>query len=89
MAENYARGRGLYGPPGAWLAGFIKRSTIYGYTQNMKALDLVVSEKKNVVFSIISLWELYVSMETRFLIQPASKPYAGNHVYFIATGLTC
>ena len=32
--------------PGAWLAGFIKRNTIHCYTQNMKALGLVVSEKK-------------------------------------------
>ena len=31
--------------PGAWLAGFIKRTTIHCYTQNMKALGLVVSEK--------------------------------------------
>ena len=32
--------------PGPWLAGFIKRTTIHCYTQNMKALGLVVSEKK-------------------------------------------
>ena len=32
--------------PGAQLAGFIKRTTIHCYTQNMKALGLVVSEKK-------------------------------------------
>ena len=32
--------------PGAWLAGFIKRTTTYSYIQNMKALGLVVSEKK-------------------------------------------
>ena len=31
--------------PGARLAGFIKRNTIYGYKQNMKVLGLVVSEK--------------------------------------------
>ena len=39
----------LLGPfltPGARLAGFIKRTTIYCYLQNMKALGLVVSEKK-------------------------------------------
>ena len=30
---------------GARLAGFIKRNTIYCYTQNMKALGLVVLEK--------------------------------------------
>ena len=33
-------------PWGARLAGFIKRNTIYCYKQNMKALGLVVSEKK-------------------------------------------
>ena len=32
--------------PGAWLAGSIKRTTTHCYTQNMKALGLVVSEKK-------------------------------------------
>ena len=32
--------------PGARLAGFIKRTTIHCYTQNMKALGHVVSEKK-------------------------------------------
>ena len=32
--------------PGARLAGFIKRTTIHCYTQNMKALGFVVSEKK-------------------------------------------
>ena len=31
--------------PGARLAGFIKRTTIHRYQQNMKALGLVVSEK--------------------------------------------
>ena len=30
--------------PGAWLAGFIKRNTTHCYTQNMKALGLVVLE---------------------------------------------
>ena len=32
--------------PGAWLAGFKKRTTIHCYTQNRKALYLVVSEEK-------------------------------------------
>ena len=32
--------------PGARLAGFIKRNTIYCYKQNMKALGHVISEKK-------------------------------------------
>ena len=32
--------------PGARLAGFIKRTIIHCYIQNMKALGLVISEKK-------------------------------------------
>ena len=32
--------------PGAWLLGFIKRTTTHCYIQNMKALSLVVSKKK-------------------------------------------
>ena len=39
-------GAGPVWTPGARLAGFIKRTTIRCYTQNMKALGLVVSEKK-------------------------------------------
>ena len=41
-----APGAGPIWTPGARLAGFIKRTTIHCYTQNMKALGLVVSEKK-------------------------------------------
>ena len=37
--------------PGACLAGFIKRTTIHCYTQNMKALGLIVSEKIFLCFS--------------------------------------
>ena len=37
-------GAGPVWTPGARLAGFIKRTTIHCYTQNMKALGLVVSE---------------------------------------------
>ena len=45
--------------PGARLAGFIKRNTIYCYKQNMKALGLVVLEKKIFyVFPIVCLWDL-------------------------------
>ena len=40
-----APGVGPIWTPGARLAGFIKRTTIHCYTQNMKALGLVVSEK--------------------------------------------
>ena len=41
-----APGAGPVWTTGAQLAGFVKRNTIYCYTQNMKALGLVVSEKK-------------------------------------------
>ena len=45
--------------PGARLAGIIKRTTIHCYTQNIKALGLVVSEKKIFyVFPIVSLWKI-------------------------------
>ena len=40
-------GEGPVWTPGARLAGFIKRTTIHCYTQNMKALGLVVLEKNN------------------------------------------
>ena len=41
------------------MAGFMKRTTRHCYTQNMKALGLVVLEKKIFyVFPIVSLWEL-------------------------------
>ena len=56
------------------MAGFMKRTTRHCYTPNMKALGLVVSEKKIFIcFPIVSLWELSVAMETRVLqnlIQP-------------------
>ena len=52
-------GAGPVWTPKARLAGFIKRTTIHCYTQNMKALGLVVLEKKIFyVFPIVSLWEL-------------------------------
>ena len=41
-----APGAGPVWNTGARMAGFIKRNTIYCYKQNMKALRLVVSEKK-------------------------------------------
>ena len=37
---------GPFFTPGAWFAGFIKRTTIHCYIQNIKALVFVVSEKK-------------------------------------------
>ena len=39
-------GAGPVWTPGAQEAGFIKRTIIHCYTQNMKALGLMVSEKK-------------------------------------------
>ena len=73
-------GAGPVWTPGARLAGFIKRAIIHVhcYTQNMKALGRVVSEKKIFLcfFPIVSLWELSVAMETRVLIQPGLKPHA-------------
>ena len=48
--SHEAPGAGPVWTPGARLAGFIaefiKTTTIHCYTQNMKALSLVVSEKK-------------------------------------------
>ena len=41
-----APGSGPVWAPGAQLAGFIKRTSIHCYTQNMKALGLVVMENK-------------------------------------------
>ena len=46
MFSHDAPGAGPVWTPGARLAGFIKRNTIHCYKQNMKALGLVVSEKK-------------------------------------------
>ena len=41
-----AHGAGPVWTPETWFAGFIKRTTLHCYIQNMKALGLVVSEKK-------------------------------------------
>ena len=46
MVDNDMPGAWPVWTPGARLAGFIKRTTIHCYTQNMKALGLMVSEKK-------------------------------------------
>ena len=68
-------GAGPVWTPGARLAGFIKRTTIHCYTQNMKALGHVVLGKKIFyVLYIVSLWKLSVAMETRVLMQPDPKP---------------
>ena len=46
-----APGAGPVWTPGARLAGFMKRTTRHCYTQNIKALGLVVSEKIFICFS--------------------------------------
>ena len=46
MVDNDMPGAWPVWTPGAPLVGFIKRNTIYCYKQNMKALGLVVLEKK-------------------------------------------
>ena len=43
-------GLGPVWTPGARLTGFIETTTIHCYTQNMKALGLVVLEKKIFIF---------------------------------------
>ena len=67
MGANDPRGGAIFDP----------RGTIHCYIQNMKALGLVVSEKKIFyVFPIVSLWELSVAMETRVPIRHAPKPFS-------------
>ena len=51
VLPHHAPGAGPVWTPGARLAGFIKRTTIHCYTQNMKGLGLVVSEKIFLCFS--------------------------------------
>ena len=51
MADNDAPGAWPILTPGACLAGFIKRVTKHFFTQNIKALGLMVSEKKFFRFS--------------------------------------
>ena len=78
MAANDAPGAGPVWTPWAWLEGFIKRTPIHCYIQNMKALGFLVSEKFIYIyihiFPIACLWELSVPMETRVLIPPGPKP---------------
>ena len=45
LCELMTPGAGPFLTPGAWLAGFIKRTTTHCYIQNIKALSVVVSEK--------------------------------------------
>ena len=81
ITDNEAPGGLACMDPGALLAGFKKMATNRCYTQNMKALGLVVS-KKNIVFfmffPIVILWELSVAMETTILTQSAQKPNTIN-----------
>ena len=71
-----APGAGPVWTPGARLARFMKRTNRHCYTQNMRGLGLVVSEKKIFrCFSIVSLWELSVAMETRVLAQNLTQPF--------------
>ena len=73
MGAYDPRGGAICDPRG--MAGrIIKRTIIHCYTQNMKAMGLVVLEKIFYAFPIASLRELYVAMETRVLIRPGPKP---------------
>ena len=58
MADNDAPGAWPIWTPGSRLAGIIKGLTKHCFTQNMKALGLMVSEKKIFfyVFPSTSLW---------------------------------
>ena len=68
MADDDAPRAGPVWIPGAQLAGFIKRTTIHCYTQNMEALGLVISEKIFFyVFPIVNLWELMTPWAGQFL----------------------
>ena len=64
MVDNDAPEAWPIWTPGAWLAAFIKGITKHCYTQNIKALGLMVSEKKICfMFSpIITLWGLSVAI---------------------------
>ena len=58
MLHNNAPGAWPIWAPGTRLAGFIKGLTKHCFTQNIKGLGLMVSEKKIffTCFPIISLW---------------------------------
>ena len=69
--------------PGSRLTGFIKRTTIHCYTQNMKALCLLVLEQKIFyVFLVASLWELMTPGAEPFLTPGAwlaARIYKEDH----------
>ena len=75
MVDNDAPGVWPIWAQGTRLAGFMKGITKHCYTQNIKALGLMVSEIV-LCFPIITLWELTVAMETRVPIRPGPKPNA-------------
>ena len=61
------------------MAQYMYRIISHCHIPNIKAVGLVVSEKKIFKFlPIVSLWELYVAMETTIFIQTAPKPNADN-----------
>ena len=51
LADNAGRWAWPIWTPGAWLAGLIRGITKHCYTQNIKALGLMVSENKNFLCS--------------------------------------
>ena len=64
LLELMTPGVGVIFDPGARLAGFIKRTTIRCYIQNMKALGLMVSGKK-IYFVFPMTWSVWTP-GTRF-----------------------
>ena len=85
IADNDAPGEWPVWTPEAILAGFTKRSTIYCYTQNMKALGLVVSEKKIFnVFPIVRLSKL-MTPEVGPFFYPIRRIYLKLHITVLHT----
>ena len=77
LVDNDVPGAWPIWAPGTRLAGFMTGITKPSYTQNIKGLGLMASEKKIFyVFPIITLWELSVAMETRVPIGSGPKPNA-------------
>ena len=73
MADDDAPRAGPVWITAPQLAGSIKRTTIHCYTQNIKALGLVVSEKIFFLFfPIVSLWEL---------MTPGAGPFLASGVW--------
>ena len=68
FSHDARRGGACMDPRGT--VGRIYKEDHHCYTQNMKALDLVVSEKKIFLlcFPIVSVWKLSVALKTRVLI---------------------